>query len=193
MIHYSPLSTSAGTIFVRIIFTQVKLNTNTTKSQTITVLRHTGTWGPCSVLASKGSPTSRFLAYSTLRLTNSGYICSSTNTREAAVQHCPWLKNTPWWAHSTAKSTATRPRRGKCYHMHSFSLQCFQACFFLSLLKTSLKSADNGPHPLKASEGPSLPPNHISLLFPPPFLPSVSRSSLPQHLILSFTRTQGGQ
>lgn len=40
MIHYSPFGTSAGTVFVRIIFTQGKLNKNTTKNQTITVLRH---------------------------------------------------------------------------------------------------------------------------------------------------------
>lgn len=168
MIHYSPLSASAGTIFIRIIFTQEKLNKNTTKTQTTTALRHTVTWGPCSVLASKGSPTSRFLAYSTLRLTNSGYICSSTNTREAAVQHCPWLKNTPWWAHSTAKSTATQPKREKCYHMHSFSLPVFPDLFLPFSFESLLKKCWQWSTPIEGTHKVSFCPQTRSLIISTP-------------------------
>lgn len=63
------------------------------------------TWGPCSVLRLKGSPTTRFLARSTLRSTNSSYTSAWTYVREPAQQHWPWLKNRAKWDCSTAYST----------------------------------------------------------------------------------------
>lgn len=63
------------------------------------------TCGPCSVVGSKGLPTILLLALSTLLRTNSSYMDSSTKMREPAVQHWPALKNTPWCACSTARST----------------------------------------------------------------------------------------
>lgn len=66
------------------------------------------TCGPCSIVGSKGLPTFLLFALSTLLRTNSSYMGSSTKMRDPAVQHWPALKNTPWWASSTATSTETR-------------------------------------------------------------------------------------
>ena len=62
------------------------------------------TCGPCSIASSKGSPTERFCALSTLFFTNSSYMVSCTKVRLPALQHCPWLKNKAEWAYSTAVS-----------------------------------------------------------------------------------------
>lgn len=69
------------------------------------------TWGPCSVVGSKGLPTILLFALSILLRTNSSYMDSSTKMREPAVQHWPALKNTPWCACSTARSTEGRKKQ----------------------------------------------------------------------------------
>lgn len=59
------------------------------------------------------------------------------------------------------------------------AFQCFQTCFFAFSLENLLKKCWQWSTPIEGTHRASLPPKPDFLLYPPPFLPFVLRSSLP--------------
>src|SRR5688572_30938229 len=88
------------------------------------------TCGPCVVLGSNGSPTLVFLTFASIFSTNWSCTFCSTNKRDPAQQHWPWLKNSakcePWTAWSMSASDRKSTRLNSSHSQISYAVFCLK-------------------------------------------------------------------